>query len=270
MNRDEIIKEFNDKGFTTFQIIHYSDFPNYVENLRGNILCDVTGLPKSVIFDSIRKSLVLNKSVFFTITEPEMEYPLDNEIQNVFNKYSDLDSSLLLKEVSNLIKGEQGPYSLINLLPHYSNISEPRVLFSYAPIKHERLYTLLDEREYEKINIIVPNGASPKHRLAKVSAEFSLRKFNNAEIHYIDDSNIRAMLEILAKDYYTYFILNNFPFEIALTGSKLQTISAAIFSSVFKISQCWYVKPKSWDKNRFSKGFLSTSFFQVSINDPKS
>lgn len=262
---DEIIKEFNDKGFDTTQVIHYSVFPNHIEKLQGNILCDVTGLPKSIIFDSIRKSLVLNKSVFFTITEPEIEYPLDNEIENVFDKNSNLDSSLLLTEVSNLIKGEQGPYSLINLLPHYSNISEPRVLFSYAPIKHERLYTLLDEREYEKINIIVPNGSSPKNRLAKISAEFSLRKFNNAEIHYIEDSNITGMMEILAKDYYTYFILNNFPFEIALTGSKLQTISAAIFSSVFKISQCWYVKPRLWDKNRFSKGYLNTSFFQVSI-----
>jgi hypothetical protein len=59
-------------------------------------------------------------------------------------------------------------------------------------------------------------------------------------------------LEQIAKDYYTFFITNNFPFELGLTG-KVQTAAMAIFSS-FKISQCWYVKPEKWEKDRFSKG----------------
>lgn len=266
-NREEIIEEFRNKGFDAPQIIPHSDFSGIADKLRGLTLCDVTGLTKSIIFESIRTTLISNRSVYFSITEPESEYPLDEEIQNVFDKTENSDSSVLVTEVSNLIKGEQGPYSLINLLPHYTNISEPRVLFSFAPIKHERLYTLLDEREYEQINIVVSDGNSPKERLAKISAEFSLRKFNRAEVHYIPKSDISQMLQTLAKDYYTYFILNNFPFEIALTGSKLQTVSAAIFASVFKISQCWYIKPKMWDKTRFSQGFLNTSFLQISVSD---
>jgi hypothetical protein len=196
-----------------------------------------------------------------------VEYPLDEEILKVFENNNNSDSSVLLTEISNLVKGEDGPYSLINLLPHYTNISEPRVLFSFAPIKHERLYTLLDEREYEKINIIVPHGSSPKERLAKISAEFSLRKFNTAEIHYLEDCEVNKIQELLAKDYYTFFILNNFHFEIALTGSKIQTVSAAVFASVFKISQCWYIKPKVWDETRFSHGFTDTSFFKIKITD---
>ncbi len=263
-NRKEIIGEFNNMGFDTTQVIPYEELSDAVDTLSGNSLIDITGLPKSLIFDSVRRILVSRKSVYVSITDPKIEYPLDEEIQNVLDKNSEEDSSVLITEISNFIKGEQGPYSLINLLPHYSNISEPRVLFSFAPIKHERLYTLLDEREYEQVNIIVPQGDSPKEQLAKISAEFSLRKFHSAQIHFVSKTDITQMLKSLAKDYYTYFILNNFPFEIALTGSKLQTLSAAIFASAFKISQCWYMKPKIWDKSRFSEGHLGTSFLHIS------
>ncbi len=266
---NEIIDVFNKRGFDVSQIVSYNDFKDKIANLKGKTLCDVTGLPKSVIFDSVRKALVKNKEVFFSLTEPLVEYPLDSEIETVFERNNAEDSSTLLTDVSALIKGEQGPYSLINLLPNYTNISEPRVLFSYAPIKHERLYTLLDERDYEKINIIVPYDPSPKSRLAKISAEFSLRKFNSAHIHYVTNNGIAEGMIILAKDYYTYFILNNFHFEIALTGSKLQTLSAAIFASAFRISQCWYLKPKSWDKTRFSNGAGNTSFYHVTLGDGK-
>jgi hypothetical protein len=37
------------------------------------------------------------------------------------------------------------------------------------------LYTLLDERDYDHINVIVKNGRSPREKLARISAEFSLR-----------------------------------------------------------------------------------------------
>lgn len=265
----EITEVFQEKGFDVSNIVSHNDFKDKIATLKGKTLCDVTGLPKSVIFDSVRKALVNNKEVFFSLTEPKVEYPLDSEIESVFAKNNAEDSSTLLTDVSTLIKGEQGPYSLINLLPHYTNISEPRILFSYAPIKHERLYTLLDERDYEKINIIVPYGPSPKNRLAKISAEFSLRKFQSAHIHYVTENGLVEETKILAKDYYTYFILNNFHFEIALTGSKLQTLSAAIFASVFRISQCWYVKPKSWDKTRFSNGAGITSFYHVILGNDK-
>lgn len=264
---NEIIDIFANKGFDVTQIVSYSDFKDSITSLEGKTLCDVTGLPKSVIFDSIRKAFINNKEVYFSITEPRIEYPLDSEITTVLDKNNDEDSSTLLTEISALIKAEQGPYSLINLLPNYTNISEPRVLFSFAPIKHERLYTLLDERDYEKINIIVPIGPSPKYRLAKLSAEFSLRKFQSAQIHYVTDNSLEEGLKILAKDYYTYFILNNFHFEIALTGTKLQTLSAAIFASVFKISQCWYLKPQTWDKTRFSNGAGITKFYHVFLGN---
>lgn len=259
----EIIEIFKKRGFNTSNIIKYKDFIKLITEIKGKTICDITGLPKSIIFDSIRKCITHNNNIYISYTEPEIEYPLNEEIENILIKNeNDSDIELLVK-VSDIIKGEQGPYSIYSLLPSYANISEPRVLFSFAPIKHERLYTLLNEREYDKINIIVPDGTSPKDKLAQISAKFSLTRYNNAMIHNIPIDDINLLIATLAKDYYNYFILNNFPFEIALTGSKLQTVSVAVFSSVFKISQCWYVKPDKWDKNKFSKGHNNTLYFHI-------
>jgi hypothetical protein len=260
--RSEIIDIFKNKGFDTSNIIKYKDFLQSINELKGNTICDITGLPKSIIFDTVRKNLNQNNNIYLSYTEPEIEYPLDDEIDNVLN-LSNNNSIELLTKISDLIKGEQGPYSLSNLLPNYTNISEPRVLFSFAPIKHERLYTLLNEREYDKINILVPSGDKPKDKLAQISARFSLTRYNNAIIHQVPIDDINLLLSILAKDYYNYFILNNFPFEIALTGSKFQTVGVAIFASIFKISQCWYVKPEKWDKEKFSKGFGKTLYYYI-------
>ena len=261
---DEIINVFRKRGFDQFEIIKYNDFLSSIDELKGSTIIDITGLPKSIIFDSIRKAVKFNNDIYISYTEPELEYPLDGEIISILDDQK-VDNSLdLLIKVSGIIKGEQGPYTLYNLLPPYTNISEPRVLFAFAPLKHERLYTLLNEREFDKINIVVPEGEQPKDKLAQISARFSLTNYNNTAIHNIPLDDVNSLISVLAKDYYNSFILNNFPFEIALTGSKLQSVTIAIFASFFKISQCWYIKPDKWDESSFSKGHIKTTYYKIS------
>jgi len=261
----EIIQEFKKNGVTSTLKIKFEEFRKGRIELSGNILCDITGLPKDVIFEVLKNSLINNKRVYLSITEPKNIYPLDKDIKKVLSKKINKDTSELLNEVSKLLKGESGGYNIINLLPHYTNISDPRVLFSFASAKHERLYNLLDSRDYDKINIVIPKGTTPREELSSIAANFALRKYNNAHIHEIQENDIEGVLTQLAKDYYTYFMVNNFPFEIALTGSKYQTISAAIFCSLFKVSQCWYVQPEKWDEERFSSGAKKTFFYQVKL-----
>ncbi len=261
---EKILSEFSYLESHHKVIIDYDDFDSVMTFLENKVvLCDVTGLPKAIIFDSIKTAFVKTKFFYISVTTPESEYPLDEDVQKFIDSNCENDSSVLLNEMSNVLKGEIGPYSLINLLPHYTNISEPRVLFSFASAKHERLYTLLDERDYEQINVMVPEGKTPREKLARISAEFSLRKYNSTVIHYGNQNDIMSTLKQISKDYYTYFIQNNFPFEIGLTGTKFQTVAAAIFASIFKISQCWYIKPRLWDIDRFSNGAKDFSVIQI-------
>jgi serine/threonine protein kinase len=260
----EILKEFDFMPDHRKKIVPIEDF-NAVHSLlvSKNVLCDITGLPKGIIFDAIRSTYSQNRSLLISLSTPDFEYPLNEDVGQFIDSTNENDTSELLEKMASVLKGEKGPYTLSNLLPHYTNISEPRVLFAFASAKHERLYTLLDERDYEQINIVVTNGFEPRDVLARRSAEFSLRKFSSASIYYLNQNDLTAILQQLGKDYYNYFVVNNLPFEIGLTGTKIQSAAAALFASVFKVSQCWYVKPEIWDTNKFSKGASAFSLFKV-------
>jgi len=265
---EEILNEFSYLSVSQRIIIGDDDFKNHISLIMNKcVMIDITGLPKAVIFDAIKASAMENGEFYFSLMNSEREYPLDEEVQPILDANCEHDSSILLNEMAKLVKGESGPYSLINLLPHYTNISDPRILFSFASAKHERLYTLIAEREYEKINVIVSSGETASEQVSRISAEFSLRQFNNAIIHYMDQNDIYKTLNQLSEDYYTYFVHGNFPFEIALTGSKIQSAAVAIFSSVFKISQCWYVKPSQWDTKRFSIGHSNFKIYKVELKE---
>ncbi len=54
-----------------------------------------------------------------------------------------------------------------------------------------------------------------------------------------------------------------FDIELALTGSKMHAVACAAACSVFKVAQCWYVRPESFDTERFTIGVGETDLFQI-------
>lgn len=249
---------------------------NYPEALTKNysffpdkMLFDITGFPQSIIFNSIRNSLIRFNRVNFAYTEAVEYYPLNDDIEVLLKKHQSEDKTHFLESLTGILKGEIGPYKLIPLLPREINPFSRRVLIAFSSPKHERLFTLLDEREYDKIHIIVPSENSPRNRLAKIAAEVAIRKLNHAEIIEFKSESLQKLMEYLSLQYQHYFVNNNFSFEIALTGSKMQTVACAAICATFKVNQCWYLQPFEWDPNRFTKGAGETSVFSILKNDHK-
>jgi hypothetical protein len=73
-------------------------------------------------------------------------------------------------------------------------------------------------------------------------------------------------MEYLSIQYQNYFINQNYSFEIAITGSKMQTVASAAICALYKISQCWYVQPSEWDAKRFTKGTGETKVYSIKRN----
>lgn len=241
-----------------------SDLIEKDEDVLVNSLIDITGLPQAAIFNSVRSALTKDKMTTIIHTDANEHYPLNSDVEALLNKHQDEDQTQFLESLTNVIKGEKGPYKLIPLLPvSTENYSSRRVLIAFASSKHERLYKLLDEREYDKIHIITPPADNPRNKLAKIAAEVALRKFSQAEIIEYTGDNLQGIMEYLAISYQNYFVDQNYSFEIALTGTKLQTVACAVISSVFKISQCWYVQPAEWDTTRFTLGTGDTTIFKI-------
>lgn len=235
---------------------------NY-DGFSQNMLLDITGFPQSVIFNTVRKTLLKSKVVYLACTEADTYYPLDEDIDKLLKDHEENDQTLFLESLTNILKGEVGPYKKVPLLEKETNPSARRVLIAFSSAKHERLYSLLDEREYDKIHIIVPKGNSPRNRLAKIAAEVAVRKYNHAEISEFGSDSLQDIMEYLSIQYQNYFVNQNFSFEVALTGSKLQTIASAAICAMYKVNQCWYLQPQKWDANKFTQGVGKTQIFKI-------
>ena len=260
------IRDLLESANITIQEFSFKEALKSEELFKNKSLIDITGLPKAIIFRAIQQTLIRQKKDYFALTEAKKYYPLDKDISKLLERYENEDHTKFLKSLTNTLKGEKGPYRLIPLLPiTTSNYSNRRVLIAFSSPKHERLYSLLDEREYDKIHIIVPSSNSPRNKLAKIAAEVALRKYNHAETEEIPLDNLQELMEYISKQYQNYFVNQNFSFEIALTGSKIQAVASAAICSVYKVSQCWYVQPKKWDPKRFTKGTGETNIYKIEL-----
>ena len=70
-------------------------------------------------------------------------------------------------------------------------------------------------------------------------------------------------MNYLALQYQNYFVNQNFSFEVAITGSKLQTVATAAICAVFKVNQCWYLQATEWDPNKFTKGAAGSEIYRL-------
>lgn len=249
----------------------YDEVTSQGIKLNGkNILVDITGLAKPLIFQSIRSALKLNKKVYIGFTGAKTYYPKDEDIENILQAEKNSDSFKLMETVRNiLVSGEEGEYHSKPQLQSDADETRRRALCAFASAKHERLLTLLDEREYDQIEIVIPTNDSPKNRIAKLVAKVAASNYPNAGISEVDEHDISKILSYLVERYTELYISKGYNFEIALSGSKLQTVACAALSVAYKLSQCWYVQPSKYDIGKFTTGTGDTKFYEISIPDPE-
>ena len=261
--RDEIIPLIEDLKIS-YSTIDYKSLKNEALVLESETLLDITGIPQSVIFKLVSRSLEKNNKINIAFTRAKQHYPLNGDIGKELEKLLRSDNKTeILASVSNLLKGEEGPYNISPLLNIETNHSLRRILIAFASPKHERLYTLLDEREFDKIIILTPKGKSSRHKFARIAAEIALSKYPNTEINNVEEYSIEEITKFIFQQYQTYFINQNFSFEIALSGNKIQALASAIVCQSVKVNQCWYIQPSKWDTKRFTKGAKLTEIFTI-------
>lgn len=236
-----------------------------LRRLDGNVVVDITGLAKPVIFDVIRNQLLLNGQVWLCHTEAESYYPLDTDLKEVLKARERRDYHTFLDEMRQVLTGEQGPYTRRGLLVWDSDDTRQRACLLFSSPKHERMFSLLDDREYDRIEIVSSKGRSNRNMVAGVAAEIAARDNANSNITNIGSNDILSVMDFIGNRYCKWYIHSGLNFELGLTGSKLQAVACAAVSSAFKISQCWYLEPARFDPNRFTRGVGQTSLYKITL-----
>lgn len=233
--------------------------------LAGNVLVDVTGLAKPVLFRAISQALHATGSVLVAHTRATKHYPLDHEIDQVFEAEAANDVYALLLHLDKLWSGEIGPYTFVKLLPIRVDDSRYRVLFASASPKHQRLLSLLDERDADALEILHPAPSTPRGRLAKLAADVALKERESGRLAEVESDDLPGALNVLGNGYYRWYVERGAEFEVALTGSKMHAAAAAAASVAYRLSQCWYVRPARFDPQRFTSGVGETQIVRIDL-----
>jgi hypothetical protein len=247
-------------------VVDYDDFLNNGGvSISGPMMIDVTGLAKPALFSTVRNALRRDGRVWVTHTLAEVHYPLSEEIDRVFAAEKDHDPYAQLQAQDRVWAGEDGPYTFEKLLATDADDSRRRLLCASASPKHQRLLSLVDEREFDRIELIAPDADTPRSRLARLAADVAIRGAESAEVVEIGSNDVAGALGHLARLYHRWFVRGGFDFELALTGSKMHAVAFAAASASLKISQCWYVRPRNFDPQRFTHGVGEHRYFGLEL-----
>jgi hypothetical protein len=237
-----------------------------IEPSLGTMLVDVTGLAKPAIFYAIRSSLKSNGKAIICHTRAKDYYPQNETIEEVLKAEREKDHYALIDKLKEILTGEKGPYQIMPLLKSDADESRRRTLFAFSSPKHERLLTLLDKREYDRIEIAVSERQNPRSRLAQIIGHISESNYG-AKITPGNPDDLGKILELILRTYRYWYTNRGFNFECGLTGSKIEAIACSIASTLCKFSQCWYVCPAELDPNKFSTGVGSSTYYELALQD---
>lgn len=165
--------------------------------------------------------------------------------------------------LAGILTGEAGPYRSIPLLEADADETRRNVFYAFASPKHERLLSLIDGRVIDRLEVVAPDGKSARNKVARQIANIAATDSANAEVTQIDSDDLGATVRFLLRGFEKWYVQQGFNFEIGLTGSKMEAVAAAAVSSICKVTQCWYVQPREFDRDRFTKGAGATRYFRI-------
>lgn len=258
------------KGFDV-EIIDFVDVDKLLLGISSydSILIDISGLYKPIIFRVIRESIINKKQLTIVHTNAEKYYPLNDDIDSLIKtlKENDVNDAIRFVELmSGLDTGDSGDYINERLLTNsdYDPV-RPTALVGFISPKYSRIFSILDKREYDSITLYAAKGSTNRAQLSRTAGDIVMNNYPAVNVICVDTQNIEENYNELLKCYIDLYVDKNYNFEIALTGSKMQAVVAAVFSTVCKTSQCWYVKPSKFDVIHFTEGVGETNWYSINV-----
>lgn len=264
---DQIL-EYIQKENLNYEIISEKDLIDLEIYRNKKVAFDITGMSKSSIYKISKSILEENKDIFIVHTFAK-EYAPKEEVLKPF--YDDLENSKdvvdILDKITNKVpKGEKlTEIKLSSMLNTYSDKTKNRVLIAMCNVKYEKLFHLINEREFDNLDIFVSTSDNMKNKIAKAAAKVIKISYPEVVINNENMNSLSNVVKNLTKKYYYYFVNQGYNIELALTGHKIDALACGIISSKFKIANCWYLRSSSFDENEFSQGVADTKYYEISI-----
>lgn len=230
---------------------------------EGPYLIDITGLAKPFIYTAVRGQLLRHGHAYVAYTAAEKFYPLPEDVEKRLQDSAGDDMFSQLHRFDDILTGEVGEYDFLRAGSGDVDDGRRCMLLAASSAKHERLFTLLDRREYDRVQIMIPTDDSPRSRLAALAAEVAASDYLACEIQKVETHDLTAMVAAVEDAYSRRYLEENYNVEVGLTGSKLHAAALAIASADLKFAEAWYLRPAAYVSERFTKGSGETMLYRV-------
>lgn len=239
----------------------------FQSQLTGDVLVDVTGLAKPALFSLVRSGMSDASALSVAYTAAKRYAPAEAELQAVLDAYESYNRHETLTALKSVLTGERGPYTPLSLLTTESDGSRNRGLCAFASAKHERILHLIEEREYDAVELIVDKADTARAKVAEMAGRVALEECRGGALVAEDVSDLETVLAVLARTHQRWYVDWNFNFELGLTGNKIQATAAAVLSAVLPVNEVWYVAPEGFDAGRFTQGVGATTVYEIKRRD---
>lgn len=248
--------------------VSYSDLQNGATvSLDGETLIDITGLAKPALFSLTRSAMAGGRSLSIAYTAALQYAPAEAELQAVLDAYASYNRHETLTALRSVLTGERGPYQPIPLLAAESDGSRNRGLCAFASAKHERILHLIENREYDAVELMVDAADTARAKVAEMAGRVALEECRGGALVAENVSDLETALHVLARTHQRWYVEWGFNFELGLTGNKVQATAAAVVSSILPVNEVWYVAPSTFDPARFTQGTGETTIYRLDRRD---
>lgn len=267
IGKSDAILDYLTAQSVPYAVVKYSEFLSEPMRDGEGLRCiDVTGLTKAGIHHAIRSSYLANRELCIIYTEAQQYYPLEDNLKSIVRPDPGRDVHSRIDALKDVLSGENSPYFIDSLSKIPTDGTRMKALLAFGTAKHERLIHLVTNCNYDVIRVLVDNRDSNRALVAKIASEVAVKAVNEGTVVECDIRDPKAVLLEIESFFLDTYVNDQMNFDIGLTGDKVEAISASIFSSLVKVNNVLYVRPSSFDPQRFTQGTGETHYFMVRSN----
>ena len=221
------------------------------------IAIDTTSLTKSLLYRMVRRVLIERSEVLVLHTQADQYFPPNDDLNEIVDLFKRDDYLGAFGRLDTLITGVREPYKTVTVASSFRDPSEPSVLAAFVPLKFKRLERLLEDVPVEQVAAIAPLSPSGPESSRTIVGEYIARycaERYGGESHVLPTIDHQEAYELLTELHGRFSLDGMFNFEIALTGSKMQTVSAAMLGAVAQPAGVYYSQPAGFESETYTSG----------------
>lgn len=225
------------------------------------LVIDTTSLTKALIYLLISRALIRRSEVFVLHTSAAEYFPSDRTLADVVALIEDDEHAKVQALLNNMVAGESGPYATVTVGPNLRDPSHPSMMATFIALKHDRVGHLLEDTPVERIAAIEPtrpDGAGSNRAIVhRYLARYFVQRYGG-ETYACGSLDHHQAYQLLSDLHRDYALVQGFNFELGLTGTKLQTVGAAMLASTVTPAAVHYSSPRQFDSEQFTGGAGAT------------